>query len=81
MQFLWTGHVKCLPWGEELEYEVAAFHGTKVVQSISGIISLTSDEWSTKAADNIFIRNLLNEYIDTLIRISFVTSNTWSGLV
>ena len=32
-------------------------------------------------ADNIFIRNLLNEYIDTLIRILFVTSNKWSGLV
>ena len=32
------------PGGKELEYEVAAFHGTKVVQSISGIISLTSDE-------------------------------------
>ena len=32
------------PGGKELEYGVTAFYGTKVVKSISGMISLTSDK-------------------------------------
>ena len=43
--------------------------------------SFMSRQHGCHVADSIFIRNLLNGYIDTLIQISFVTSIKWSGLV